>query len=64
MGLFDFVKDVGRQVFDTDAEAADNIKQHLEMRLHGLSNLEVDFDDGTLTVIWTANIGAPVCAAA
>jgi hypothetical protein len=31
MGLFDFVKDVGRQVFDTDAEAADNIKEELEM---------------------------------
>ena len=26
MGLFDFVKDVGRQLFDTDAEAADTIK--------------------------------------
>ena len=25
MGLFDFAKDVGRQLFDTDAEAADNI---------------------------------------
>ena len=27
MGLFDFVKDVGRQVFNTDSEAADNIKE-------------------------------------
>ncbi len=50
MGLFDFVKDVGRQIFDTDAEAADNIKNHLEVKTHGLSNLEVEFDDGTVTL--------------
>lgn len=50
MGLFDFVKDVGRQVFNTDAEAADNIKQHLELKTHGLSNLDVQFDDGTVTI--------------
>jgi len=50
MGLFDFVKDVGRQIFDTDDEAADNIKQHLEVKTHGLSNLDVKFDDGTVTI--------------
>ena len=50
MGLFDFVKDVGRQIFDTDAEAADNIKQHLEIKTSGLSNLDVKFDDGVATI--------------
>ncbi len=50
MGLFDFMKDVGRQVFDTDAEAADNIKQHLEIKTTGLSNLDVKFDDGVVTI--------------
>ena len=50
MGLFDFVKDVGRQLFDTDAEAADNIKQHLEVKTSGLSNLDVEFDDGVVTI--------------
>jgi len=50
MGLFDFVKDVGRQIFDTDAEAADTIKNHLEVKTHGLSNLDVQFDDGTVTL--------------
>ena len=50
MGLFDFVKDVGRQLFDTDAEAADNIKQHLEIKTTGISNLDVKFDDGTVTL--------------
>ena len=50
MGLLDFVKDVGRQVFDTDGEATDDIKNHLEVRTTGISNLEVDFDDGVATI--------------
>jgi len=50
MGLFDFAKDVGRQLFDTDAEAADNIKQHLEVKLSGIKNVEVEFDDGVATI--------------
>jgi len=50
MGLLDFAKDVGRQIFDTDAEAADNIKQHLEVKLSGIRNVEVAFDDGVATI--------------
>ena len=50
MGLFDFAKDVGRQLFDTDAEAAENIKQHLDIKLSGIKNVEVTFDDGLATV--------------
>jgi hypothetical protein len=50
MGLFDFAKDVGRQLFDTDAEAADNIRQHLDIQLSGIKNLDVAFDDGVATI--------------
>jgi len=50
MGLFDFVKDAGRQLFNTDAEAADNIKQHLEIKTSGINNIEVEFDDGVATI--------------
>jgi nucleoid-associated protein YgaU len=50
MGLLDFAKDVGRQLFDTDAEAADNIRQHLDIKLSGIKNLEVEFDDGVATL--------------
>lgn len=50
MGLLDFARDVGRQIFDTDAEAADNIKQHLDIRLSGIENLEVEYDDGVATL--------------
>ena len=50
MGLLDFAKDVGRQLFDTDGEAADNIKQHLEIKLSGIKDLDVQFDDGVCTL--------------
>lgn len=50
MSLFDFAKEVGRKLFDTDAEAADNIRDHLNVRLAGLKNLNVDFDDGVCTL--------------
>jgi nucleoid-associated protein YgaU len=50
MGFLDFAKDVGRQLFDTDAEAADNIREHLEIKLSGLKNLDVKFDDGVATI--------------
>lgn len=50
MGLLDFARDVGRQIFDTDAEAADNIKQHIEIKTTGVKDVTVDFDDGVATV--------------
>lgn len=50
MSLLDFAKDVGRQLFDTDAEAADTIKEHLDIKLSGLKNVTVEFDDGVATI--------------
>lgn len=50
MGLFDFAREMGRKIFDTDAEAADNIKELLDVRLAGVRNLKVDYDDGTCTL--------------
>lgn len=50
MGIFDFVKEVGANVFDTDANAAENIKQHLDIKMSGIDNLDVQFDDGTVTL--------------
>jgi len=55
MGLLDFARDVGRQLFDTDAEAADNIKEHLEIKTSGVKNIEVDFDDGVATICGDCN---------
>jgi nucleoid-associated protein YgaU len=50
MGIFDFARDAGRQLFDSDAEAADNIKQHLEIKLSGIRNVKVKYDDGVATI--------------
>lgn len=50
MGLLDFARDVGRQLFDTDAEAADNIKEHLEIKMSGIRNVAVTYDDGVATI--------------
>jgi hypothetical protein len=44
MGFFDFVKDAGAQLFNTDAEAARNIKEHLEIKTSGIKNIDVSFD--------------------
>ena len=50
MSLFDFAKELGRKVFDTDAEAADKIRDDLNVRLTGVKNLAVEFDDGVCTL--------------
>ena len=50
MGLLDFARDVGRQIFFTVAEAADNIRQHLDIKMTGMKNLDVQFDDGVATI--------------
>ena len=50
MGLFDFVRDAGRRLFDTDADAANNIKAHLQAKMTGLQNLDVQFDEGVARI--------------
>jgi nucleoid-associated protein YgaU len=44
MGLFDFVRNIGRKVFDRDAEANDKIKKEIESSLTGVEGLTVDYD--------------------
>ena len=50
MGLLDFARDVGRRLFSNDAEAAENIKAHLEVMLSGIRNVAVTYDDGVATI--------------
>ena len=50
MGLLDFAKDVGRRLFDADAEAARCIKEHLDVKMSGVEDIEVEYDDGVATV--------------
>jgi nucleoid-associated protein YgaU len=44
MGLFDFVRNVGRKLFDKDADANDKIKKEIEASLKGVEGLTVDYD--------------------
>jgi nucleoid-associated protein YgaU len=48
--LLDFAKHLGRKVFDTDAEAADNLLKHIQTDNPGVDSLQVAFDDGVVTL--------------
>ena len=50
MSLFGFVKDIGKSLFGSDADAAESIKSHIEANNPGVSNLDVAFDDGIVTL--------------
>jgi nucleoid-associated protein YgaU len=44
MGLFDFVRNIGKNLFSQDAEAADKIKAEIEASNPGVSDLDVQYD--------------------
>ena len=50
MGLFDFAKNIGHALFNTDDSAAEKIKAHIEADNPGISNLGVKFDKGQVTL--------------
>ncbi len=50
MGLFDFVKNVGPDLFTSDEEAAEKIKEHIEANNPGVENLEVVYEEGSATL--------------
>jgi LysM repeat protein len=50
MGLFGFAKDIGRKLFNMDADAAQKIKEHILANNPGVENLGVEYDDGFVTL--------------
>ena len=50
MGLFDFVKDVGKKVFGNEAEASDKIRQEIEQDNPGIKVLTVTYDKGVVSL--------------
>jgi len=50
MGLFDFVKDVGKKVFGNEAEASDKIRQEIEQDNPGITGLTVTYDNGVVSL--------------
>jgi len=51
MGLFDFVKDIGKKLFNREDEAASKIKAELESSNPGLSGLNVNYDPASGKVL-------------
>ena len=50
MGLLDFARDIGSNIFETDSSAANKIKEMLSIRLTPIKDFTVEFDDGTVTL--------------
>ena len=50
MGLFDFVKGIGNNLFKKEAEAAEKIKEHIEEDNPGIEGMNVAFNDGVVTI--------------
>ncbi len=50
MSFLDFARDIGAKIFSRDDQAAANIKQHLDTSLTNASGIDVEFDDGTVTL--------------
>jgi nucleoid-associated protein YgaU len=50
MGLFDFVKEIGRKLFNRDEEAAEKIKKHIEESNPGIEGLQVEFKNGVVAI--------------
>jgi nucleoid-associated protein YgaU len=50
MGLFDFVKEIGRKLFNRDEEAAEKIKKHIEESNPGIEEMQVTFSKGVVSI--------------
>ncbi len=50
MGLLSFAKDIGKKLFNREAEASEKISAYIEEDNPGVSNLQVDVKDGVVTL--------------
>lgn len=58
MGLFDFVKTIGQKLFQSEAEAAEKIKRHIEENNPGIKGMNVQFNDGVVQLSGVAESAA------
>lgn len=58
MGLFDYVKDIGKKLFNREEEAADQIKKHIEKDNPGVTDLKVSFTKGVVSLAGKASSAA------
>ena len=50
MGLFDFVSNIGNNLFNKDEEASEKIQAYIEEQNPGINNLKVAYNDGAVTL--------------
>ncbi len=50
MGLFDFVKGIGKSIFGNEAEASDRIREEIEKNNPGIKGLNVTYEDGVVSL--------------
>lgn len=50
MGLFDFAANIGKKLFGDDDEPADKLQEHINEDNPGISNLQVEVNDGIATI--------------
>lgn len=50
MGLFDFVKGMGKKIFGSEDEASEKIKDYIEAGNPGVKDLEITVQDGVATL--------------
>lgn len=60
MGLFDFVSDIGRKLFNKEEEASQKVTEHLAEDNPGVENVQVTVENGVATLSGVASNAAAV----
>lgn len=60
MGLFDFVGDIGRKLFNKEEEASKAVTEHLAEDNPGVENVQVDVQNGVANISGIASTAAAV----
>jgi len=50
MGLLSFAKNIGKKIFGSEDEAPEKLKEHIEEDNPGITNLEIEVQDGVATI--------------
>ena len=50
MGLLSFAKNIGKKIFGNEDEAPEKLKEHIEKDNPGITNLEIEVQDGVATI--------------
>lgn len=60
MGLFDFVGDIGRKLFNKEEDASQAVTEHLAQDNPGIENVQVTVENGVATLSGAASTAAAI----